>query len=300
MSLYLKYRPKTLEEIEGNEEVVEALSSIIKKDKPHSYLFTGPSGTGKTTCARILKDMLHCSEMDYKEIDSADFRGVDTIREIRRNMMYKPSNGSCRIFYLDEVHQLTKDAQNALLKALEDTPSHVYFFLSTTEPEKLLQTIKTRCSTFSLSLLPERRMMRLMKRILSIEGKEVSEEVLKQICIDSMGSPRMALVILDKIIDVEPDKMLAVAKQIASKENQVIELCRALLERKPWKVIMPILKGIERQEPEKIRRAVLSYCSKVLLNSDNPQAVIILNSFKTPTYDSGMAGIIISCYECVN
>ncbi len=93
--------------------------------------------------------------------------------------------------------------------------------------------------------------------------------------------------------------MLFVAKQTACQENQVIELCRALLEKKSWKNILPILKGLEGQEPEKIRRAILAYFSKVILTNDNPQAIIILNAFKSPTYDTGMAGIILGCYECI-
>ena len=202
MPLHLKYRPKNFSEFVGNPGTVEALETVLAKPKneiPHAFLFCGPSGCGKTTLARIVKNELGCSNEDFIEIDSGDFRGIDTIRDIRQNMVFRPLSGGIRVWLLDECHQLSKDAQNAFLKALEDTPEHVYFLLATTEPEKLLKTIRTRCARFDVHPLSERMMVRHLRKITEKEGKKVPNEVLSQIASDSLGSVRQALVILDKI-----------------------------------------------------------------------------------------------------
>jgi len=298
MSLYLKYRPKTLEEMEGNEEVVKSLSSLLsRKDGiPHAMLFTGPSGNGKTTLARIVKDALGCSETDYYECNTADFNGIDQIREIRKRMQYMPSEGPVRVWLIDEAHMLSRQAMEAILKLLEDTPSHVYFLLATTDPDKLLKTIKTRCTTFTVSELSPRRIQRLLKKVSVAEDKDVPEEVLKQISTDCLGSCRTALVILDKIIDLEPDEMLEACKQKASEENEVIELCRILLKnnKNDLPSVRKILKGIE-QEAESVRRMVLGYCSATYLNSGNGRCLDIIYEFKGNFYDSGKAGLILAC-----
>src|SRR5690606_3369465 len=109
-------------------------------DIPHAMLFTGPSGCGKTTLARILRVKLRCSDNDFQEINAADFRGIDSIRSMRQQVGAAPLGGDSRIWLIDEAHSMTADAQNAFLKLLEDTPRHVYFFLATTDPQKLKKT----------------------------------------------------------------------------------------------------------------------------------------------------------------
>ena len=137
--LYKKHRPKTLARVVGNKSTVEALRSMLEaRTLPHTLLFHGPSGTGKTTLARIVKNELGCLPTDFHEHNSSDFRGIDFIRELRSKVNLAAA-GPCRVWIIDECHQLTRDAQNAALKILEDTPSHVYFFLCTTDPQKLIK-----------------------------------------------------------------------------------------------------------------------------------------------------------------
>ncbi len=168
--LYKKYRPKTLAGVVGNETTVNLLRNMLEKGTiPHTILLQGASGCGKTTLARILQRSLECSEIDFIELNCSDFRGVDTIRDIAKQMHFSPTGGKCRIWLLDEVHQMTKDAQNAALKILEDTPSHVYFLLCTTDPQKLISTIRNRCCQLSVEHLSEASLRMLIDRVLKKE-----------------------------------------------------------------------------------------------------------------------------------
>ena len=299
-NLYLKYRPKKLERVLGNAETVEALTDILQKPEkaPHVFLFHGPQGCGKTTMARLVAKELGIKGQDLREMDSADFRGIDAIRDIRSQAYFKPLEGKYRMWILDECHQLTKDAQNALLKILEDTPEHVYFALCTTDPQKLLKTVKDRCTQFQVAPLTDNEMRILLKRVTKAEKASLNKKVAKQIIKDSLGHPRAALQILDKVLRVEESKQLKIAKLSAEEENQSIELCRALLGRKPWKVVKVILKGLQKEDPESIRRHVLGYCSSVMMNNGNDVAAGIMEEFIEPFYDSGFPGLVFACY-CV-
>lgn len=297
MSLYLKYRPEKFSDIFGNQETVEALQQMVGSDDcPHTFLFHGPKGNGKTTLARILAKELGIKGQDLRELDTADFRGIDMVRELRKQAQYKPLEGSKRIWILDECHQLTKDAQSALLKILEDTPSHVYFALCTTDPQKLLPTLKDRCHKFEVQPLSDRQMKNLLIKICKAEKQPAQKKVILQIIKDAGGHPREALQILDKVFRVEPKRRLKIAKQVEVVENQSIELCRALIKGEPWGKINSILKGLKDDNPESIRRHVLGYAQAILLKSDNERAGLIMEEFIHPFYDSGFAGVVFHSY----
>lgn len=297
MSLYLDYRPATWDEIVGNEETVASLQNMLKKSNPpHTYLFVGGSGCGKTTIARILATELGCNGNDYREINSADFRGIDSIREIIQNCKYKPLEGTCKVYMIDECHKLTPDAQNAMLKILEDTPDHVYFILATTDPQKLIATVKSRAVQFTMNPLSDMEMMRLLKTTIKKEKESVDKEVLEQIIQDSMGHPRAAMNILEKVLNTEPEERLEAARQMAEQTNESIELCRCLLSNSGWKKCAAILQGLKGQEAESIRRVILGYCQSVLLKADNEKAALIIEQFMEPLYDVGFPGLVFNCY----
>ena len=300
-SLAVKYRPKLLKDFLGNEDVVKSLQSMLEREEmPHTILFTGPSGCGKTTLARIVAAKLKCSQFDLIENNAADFRGIDSVRDILHKMAYVPLGSPCRIWLLDEAHQLSKDAQHALLKALEDTPKHVYFLLATTEPEKLLPTIKTRCVTFNVNPLSDQNMTILLDIVADKElGTPLQKEITDQIIQDSLGSARMALSILDKILNMDAGDMLVAAKQSAAQYNEAIDLCRALIGKRPWREISKIIQGIT-QEPESVRRAVLGYASAVLLKSGQPQAWVVLDCFRQDFFTTGKSGLTMAAYASVS
>ena len=299
MEFYKKYRPKTLARMVGNETTVQALTNMLERNTlPHTLLFTGPSGCGKTTLARILKQELDCLDVDFKEMNCADFRGIDTIREISRTMNLAPM-GKCRIWLLDEAHQLSKDAQNGALKILEDTPKHVYFFLCTTDQQKLLKTIRTRCCEMSVSLLNYKELEKLARRTMKREKIELDTDTMEELVAAAVGSARMLLVLLDKIANLSPEEMITAIRQKMEEENEAIELCRALISRIPWKGIAEILKNL-KGEPETIRYAVLGYARAVLLNKCDSRAAVVIDCFRENFYDSKQAGLTYACYDVLH
>lgn len=301
MSFNLEYRPTTFDQVAGNKGTISSLQSILKQEKcPHILLFSGPSGCGKTTLARITAKELQCSEHDVIEINSANNRGIDTARDIIQQMYYKPLHGPIKVYILDEVHQTSKDFQNAMLKALEEPPSHVYFMLCTTEPEKLIATIRNRATMFTVEKLDEQKIIRLLWNISKNEGNEIDKTILAEIASESEGSPRQAVIMLQKIIGLTTEEEMKEAIQaIKINEKNTIDLCRALLKGASWKSIATILKLIQ-DDPEKVRRAVLGYMSAVLLNSGEKRAAMIIECFADNYYNSGKAGLIFSCFSVIS
>lgn len=298
MELYKKYRPKTLKGVVGNEATVQTLNTMVAKGRvPHTILFSGPSGCGKTTLARIMRSYLNCSEMDFKELNCSDFRGVDTIREIAQLMNLSPIGGETKIWLLDEVHQMTKDAQNAALKILEDTPSHVYFFLCTTDPQKILPTIKTRCCNIEVEPLSSEECQKLIQRVVRNESLDLDIKIIKKIAESCGGSARKTLVTLERVLNLPEQKRMEAIKEDAETSAEVIELCRALIKKESWKRVSAILRGI-KEEPESVRWAVLGYARSCLLGG-NKQAAVIIDAFQENFYDSKEAGLALASWVCI-
>jgi DNA polymerase-3 subunit gamma/tau len=301
MSSNVTERPKEFADVIGNKETVAQLSAMLEGKKgsvPHCILFSGPSGCGKTTLARIVADKIGCTEFDFKEYDVADNRGIDTAREIKQTAHLKPMAGPVKVYLLDEVHKATSDFQNAMLKITEEPPAHVYFILCTTEPDKLIKTLRNRCTAFTVSALPAKRIRLLLEKTAKKEGAEVSDDAFEMISENSEGSPRKALVIYDQIKVLDPEMQEKAVSKVIKNDAAVIDLCRALIGKPSWKTLSELIKGLD-EDPEKIRRAVLGYCTAVALNGDNKKAILVIECFKDNFYDSGKAGLVYAAYQTI-
>ena len=215
-------------------------------------------------------------------------------------MAYMPvTKGSkCRVYLLEEVHMTTREAQNALLRALEDTPAHVYFLLCTTEPEKLLPTIRNRCSTFEVNPLNDNQMANLINHVLEEEGEDgVDDAVINTIVKAADGCPRQALVTLDQIIDLAPEEMLAAVQSFQASQKQTIDLCRALLNG-TWRDVQIVLKDL-KEDPEKVRQAVNHYMMAVLIKKPqiDSQALLVLTCFSDTFFYNGRPGLTKACAD---
>ncbi len=303
--LYKRYRPKTLAQLVGQPAAVQSIEKLMaRKTVPHAMLLTGPSGVGKTTVARILARSLECSRGDFVEQNCADFKGIEDVREIRRSMQLAPLGGKCRIWLIDEAHKLTNDAQNALLKMLEDTPSHVYFMLATTDPQKLINTIHTRCSQIKLAALDSSALVKLLESVIKAEDMSVKGRVVEEIIDACGGSARKALVILEQVgyLDGEKEQVAAIQSTTGNKDDAIL-LARELINpQASWSQCAKILKSIEGQEAESLRYMVLGYARAVMLGGKQlaPRAWRIIDIFSGNFYDSKHAGLAAACWEVIH
>ena len=220
--LYRTYRPQKFSELVGLETVKKTLQNQVKEGKfGHAYLFAGPRGTGKTTTARILAKAINCEHpqagdpdgkcsackqieegryLDLIEIDAASNRGIDDIRSLREKVRLAPSTGKYKVYIVDEAHMLTADASNALLKTLEEPPAHVVFVLATTEPYKLLETIRSRCERFTFERAPVALIVEKLKEIVKREKAKISDDDLDQIAKAAGGGFRDAETLLEQVL----------------------------------------------------------------------------------------------------
>lgn len=302
MNLYQRYRPQKLDEIFGNENTVASLKSLLSKNFPTAIIIYGPTGCGKTTIARIIKRELGCRDTDFIELNVANTRGIDTIREVIQDTNYSTFSGGVRLYLFDECHKLTNDAQNALLKTLEDTPQKTYFVLCTTEPERVIPTVRNRCSAFKVSLLPSFIILKLLEKVCKEEHKTVDKNVLKEISRVSNGSPRQALILLEKEFDVDPGKALQELGSLTIGEAKVIEVIKLLLKPKSnnkWSEMSELVKNLEDSEPEQVRVAILNYFSKILLGEEKSESTIYISrislmmEFFTQPFIYGGRGILV-------
>jgi DNA polymerase-3 subunit gamma/tau len=301
MSLYQKHRPERLEELFGNSTVVGSLQNMLEHPEtiPHSFLLSGETGCGKTTVGRILAKELGSFGGDFREVDSADFRGIDTVRRMISQSQYRPMESGCIVWLIDECHKMTSDAQSAILKILEDTPKHVYFILCTTDPQKLLPTIRNRCIHYEMKPLDDTNMMRLLRKVVKAENASMGRDVYNQIIQDSLGHPRSALQILDVVLRLDPEEQIEGATKAAENVSQSIDLCRLLIDGSGWKRVAEVLRGLKDEQPESIRRHVLGYCQAILLKGDNPRAGLVMEEMIEPFYNTGYPGLVFACYSIV-
>jgi len=201
IALYRKYRPQNFKEVLGQDHVVKIIEGAIKIGNfPHAYLFAGSRGTGKTSIARIFAKEIGSSLNDLYEIDAASNRGIDDIREIRESVNTLPLESQYKVYIIDEVHMLTKEAFNALLKTLEEPPKHVIFILATTETEKLPETIVSRCQTYNFKKPSQNLLKDLVLDISKKEGFELEPSSADLIAMLGDGSFRDTQGILQKVI----------------------------------------------------------------------------------------------------
>jgi DNA polymerase-3 subunit gamma/tau len=251
-----KYRPQKFSEVVGQSAVVKTIVNALRRNKlSHALLFAGIKGTGKTTLARIVAKALNCQNInpeeyepcnqcqscveimkgihvDVLEIDAASNRGIDQIREIIDALKYAPAKGKAKVYIIDEAHMLTKEASNALLKSLEEPPSHVYFILATTEPNRLSPTILSRCQRYEFRRLDFKLIFNHLQRICQLENYQIEQPALELIAREAQGSLRDALSLLDQAMAYGVRTKEDLLYSFGWHEEMIFEdLAKALIER---------------------------------------------------------------------
>lgn len=293
-----KYRPLTFNDVLGQDHVVQTLKNAIEHNRlAHAYLFVGPRGTGKTSTARIFAKALNCSggpkvdfdphediceeiaegrSLDVLEIDGASNRGIDHIRDLRDNVRFAPSRGNFRIVYIDEVHMLTKESFNALLKTLEEPPPHVKFIFATTEPHKILPTILSRCQRFDLRPIPSEIIAEHLLHIASAEGVNLSREAAFAVAKVADGGMRDAQSMLDQLVSfcgnqIEEEQVLHIFG-ITSRETVAHALALILNKELPSLLHLLHEQAEAGRDMGQFLSEIISAVREILVSKVDPEA----------------------------
>ena len=293
LALYRKYRPKRWEEVIGQQAVVRTLRNAIASEHiGHAYLFSGPRGTGKTTTARLLAKAVNCLDpdpekrpcdrcehcrsldegrfLDLVEIDAASNTSVDDVRDLRDKIAFMPNEGRYRVYIIDEVHMLSTAAFNALLKTLEEPPSHVIFVLATTEVHKVPATVLSRCQRFDFRRIPVSEITAELESIVGAEGIQADGEALRLIARQATGSMRDALSLLDQLASSGEPVTLDFAQAMLgmSTPETAVHLADALITKDALAGLEVIHEAVDQgSEPRQLARQVVDYLRALLLIS---------------------------------
>ncbi len=257
ITLYRKYRPLTFDEVIGQEQIVKGLLGAIKAGSVgHAYLFSGSRGTGKTSIARIFARAIGAHDDDIYEIDAASNRGVDDIRALREAVHTMPLHGAYKVYIIDEVHMLTKEAFNALLKTLEEPPRHVVFILATTEEGKLPETVVSRCQSFRFEKPSQATLKALVERVTKKEGYTLEPASADLMALLGDGSFRDTYGIIQKVIAASADKKISheeVEMVTGAPDSRLVnEFLRAVALRDVSAGLLALTNAMERGVEEKI------------------------------------------------
>ncbi len=299
-SLYRRYRPRRFDEVQGQDHVVRALRNAVKGDTvAHAYLFSGPRGTGKTSTARILAKAVNCEEsvdgepccachscvsieagnsLDVSELDAASNNGVEAMRDLVGRVALGGS-GRSRLYILDEVHMLSAAASNALLKTLEEPPPHVIFVLATTDPQKVLPTIRSRTQHYEFRLLGADVLQRHLRHVAGHAGLEVTDDAIERAVLQAHGSARDALSALDQIV---------AAGGAVERDGSIDDLAEALCERDTGRALTAVAEACQAgRDPRHLGDALLAHLRDAFLSVLAPDAVSLPDEARELVSDQG-------------
>jgi len=330
------YRPQTFSEVVGQKSIVKSLkTSIVSKNGSQCFLFHGESGTGKTTLARIIAMAVNCKDLRYngdpccecsncvnisndanpdvKEINAADTGGKDQIRAIQQDLKSRPMFGKAKVYILDEAHQMSSHAQEALLKGTEDMSDGIFIILCSTDPKKIKKTLRNRCEDYRFSTLSKNEMNELIETVSLFEGATLSTNVLNTIIFEAGGKARNALKILQKVLNIRDESESAIIELISGideADKNIMELCRLLIPGKKveWSDIVNTYKKVN-MEANTISVIISSYYTTYLkraktAGSSQDKVCLALEVFNKPIEsikpDNALIAMLYRVYKIIH
>ena len=280
--LHLKYRPKSLDQVIGQNAVVRSLKQQLAGATPHAFLLTGPSGCGKTSVARILARLTNCDDANILEVDGATHSGVENMRSVTEMARYRGIGERPNKFIIvDEAHALSRNTIQSLLLSIEEPPPHVYWALCTTESEKIPTTIKTRCATYDLKPVAWEIIADHLATIAKEEGLDIAtEDLFGLVARRAEGSVRQAIQWLSMLTGIKEKAEINEILETAEGESEVIDIAKLLVAGRgiTWKEMMTKVQSLERTSPESVRIVIVNYVGAALSRTTSEkEAVRLLN-----------------------